>query len=213
MCHTKNFKYLDDLIHSGINEIVLDSDMILSDDEESEYLEGIDLDVDDIIIDGNGYTIDACKKTRIFTCTGRNILIKNITLKNGFTEMGAGAIYNAENSILTIMNSTFNQNMATGLDYGRILFGGTGGAIINQGELCILRSSFNENIANNNGGAISNAGNLRIIGSKLNKNKTKSNDGAINNSYEAKLSIIGSTLNGNISEYRGGAIYNDFLPH
>ena len=33
----RNFKYLDDLIHSGIGEIVLDSDIILNSDEESEY--------------------------------------------------------------------------------------------------------------------------------------------------------------------------------
>ena len=38
---SKNFKYLDELIHSGVKEIVLDSDIVLSDGEESEYLEGI----------------------------------------------------------------------------------------------------------------------------------------------------------------------------
>lgn len=35
---SKNFKYLDDLIHSGTKEIVLDSDIVLGDGEESEDL-------------------------------------------------------------------------------------------------------------------------------------------------------------------------------
>ena len=76
----KSFKYLDDLIHSGVKEIVLDSDIVLSDDEESDYKNGIKLDVDDLVISGNGHTIDACGKTRIFDCNRINIIIKNVTL-------------------------------------------------------------------------------------------------------------------------------------
>ena len=79
----KNFKYLDDLIHSGAKEIVLNSDIVLSDGEESEYKNGIKLDVNDIVIDGKGYAIDACGKARIFDCTGKNIIVKNIIFKNG----------------------------------------------------------------------------------------------------------------------------------
>ena len=71
-----NFRYLDELIHSGAKEIVLDSDIVLSDGEESEYKDGIKLDVDDLTIDGNRHTIDAQGKARIFCCTGKNINIK-----------------------------------------------------------------------------------------------------------------------------------------
>ena len=57
-----NFKYLDDLIHSGVKEIVLDSDIELDpNNERREYLNGIKLDVDDLTIDGNGHAIDALK--------------------------------------------------------------------------------------------------------------------------------------------------------
>ena len=78
---SKNFKYLDELIHSGIKEIVLDSDIVLSDDEELQYLEGIKLDVDDLIINGNGHRIDAQGKTRIFEANGKNIILKTLYLK------------------------------------------------------------------------------------------------------------------------------------
>ena len=43
----KNFKYLDDFIHSDAKGIILDSDIVLSGGEESEYNGGIKLDVDD----------------------------------------------------------------------------------------------------------------------------------------------------------------------
>ena len=35
---SKNFKYLDNLIHSGAKEVILDSDIVLGDGEESEDL-------------------------------------------------------------------------------------------------------------------------------------------------------------------------------
>ena len=80
MC--KNFKYLDELIHGEASEIVLDADIALSDSEEARYREGIELDVDDLVIDGNGHTIDARGKTQIFDVAGKNILIKNYETRN-----------------------------------------------------------------------------------------------------------------------------------
>ena len=78
----KNFKYLDNQIHSGIKEIVLDSDIILGENESSDSPYIIKLDVNGLVIDGNGYSIDGKNKTCMFICTGENIIIKNITIKN-----------------------------------------------------------------------------------------------------------------------------------
>ena len=105
----KNFKCLDNLIHSGVKEIVLDSDIVLGDDEKYKYLNGIKLDVNDLAIDGNGHAIDARGLTRIFFCTGKNVTIKNMILKNGFSEDG-GAINNWGE--LTITKTTLNKNTA-----------------------------------------------------------------------------------------------------
>ena len=93
MSSPQNFKYLDDLIHSDTEEIILDCDIVLEGMEEYSYYEGISLDVDDLVIDGHGHYIDACKKTRIFNCTASNITIRNITLKNGFNNESGGAVY------------------------------------------------------------------------------------------------------------------------
>lgn len=115
---SQNFKYLDELIHGDAEEIILDSDIALSGMEEYEYYEGIDLDVDDLTIDGNGHSIDACKKARIFNCTASGIKIKNITLKNGFNNESGGAIL-IEDGELTISDSTI-LNSSSGDDGGAI---------------------------------------------------------------------------------------------
>ena len=122
MTFSKNFKYLDDLIHRGVKEIVLGSDIILGEEEKSKYKNGIKLDVDDLIIDGNGHVIDACRRGRIFECTAKNITLKNIRLKNGYTRDEGGAIVNTDK--LTIENSIFVGNTAN-----------NGGAIFNMRRL------------------------------------------------------------------------------
>ena len=73
-----NFREFEELINSGAEVIALTENIIL-DDDESEYLEGINLDVDNLVIDGNGYIIDAYGKTRIFYCNAKNTLgyVKN----------------------------------------------------------------------------------------------------------------------------------------
>ena len=187
----RNFRYLDGLIHSGVKEIVLDSDLVLGDDEESQYLNGIKLDVDDLIIDGDGHTIDAKAKTRIFYCIGRNIAVKNITLKNGFAQDDGGAVRN--DGELTITDSTFIENTAIGSIRVKI---GYGGAISNyKGDLSIISSTFLKNTLRGDGvgGAIGNYnGELSISGSTFSENSATSG-GAIYTTG-SELSIVGYTF-------------------
>ena len=195
----RNFKYLDDLIHSGKNEIVLDSDIFLDEEEESEYLNGIKIDVGDITINGNGHIVDAKGKTRIFETNGKNIILKNIILKNGFTESRGGAIFNTGHGILAINDCLLHENISKR----------HGGAIFNSGgsELTITQSSLNENTANNDGGAINNNGTLTIMQSTINENTANNDGGAIDNN--GILEIIESVFNENTANNGGGAINNN----
>ena len=193
----RNFRYLDELIHSGVKEIVLDSDIVLDPDEKSQYLNGIKLDADDLAIDGNGHAIDAQGLTRIFFCTGKNIIIKNIILKNGFTIENGGAINNEGE--LTITESTLTENTTKN---------GDGGAINNEGELTITESTLTENTAKY-GGAIHNNGELTITKSTLTGNTAHRYGGAIHNNKGGELTITESTLNNNTAHWKGGAIYNN----
>ena len=234
MTFSKNFKYLDDLIHSGVKEIILGSDIILGEEEKSKYKNGIKLDVDDLIIDGNGHVIDACRRGRIFECTAKNVTLKNIRLKNGYTRDEGGAIVNTdkltiEDSIfvgntannggaifnkgdLTIINSLFRKNSAyfgimdTYL-YQCLEILPSGGAIENNRRLTIKQSTFTENTAEDSGGAILNRkGELTIIESIISHNKSIRDGGAIEN--YGVLIIRRSKLNSNLAFDSGGAIFN-----
>ena len=197
---SKNFRYLDKLIHAGSKKIILDCDIKLGGKlEQIKYSLGIKLDVDDLVIDGNGHTIDAKGKTRIFNCSGKNITLKNITIKRGFSDNG-GAIYHCIGADLKIINSIFQENTAQNGEGGAIYDGG--------GDLKIINSTFTSNSADLDGGAIFNLeGKLTINKSVFNENAAY-NGGAVHNDSGGELTIIESTLIDNIAEWSGGAIDN-----
>ena len=191
----RSFMHLDNLIHRGEKEILLDADIVLDEYEQSDYIEGIGLDVDDIVIDARGHSIDACGKVRIFNCTGKNIEIRNMDLKNGYAEGHGGAILNSGD--LTIRSSSIASSKADN----------NGGAIFNKGKMIIEDTYIIENKAVRSGGAILNSdGDMDISHSEFRFNIAEEWGGAIYNSGE--LNISDSILNENISHYRGGAIFN-----
>ena len=93
-----------------------------------------------ITIDGQGFKIDAQKKSRIFNITAENVVLKNIIFTNGKTTGNGGAVY-FENSG-TVTNCNFTGNSAY-----------NGGAInIIQGS--VKNCNFTNNNATKYGGAI-----------------------------------------------------------
>ena len=194
---SKNFRYFDDLIHSGVNEIVLDADIVLDKWERPKYAEGIILDVDRLVIDGNGHSIDACGKVGIFRCSGKNITIKNTTFKNGLS-VGGGAIYNQDSGDLVLEACVFSNNTAL-----------NGGAIVNFGKISCRDVDFTDNLAKSeDGGAINNpGGDLVLEDCVFSGNVARRYSGAIHN--HGKISCRDVDFTDNVAkEGAGGAINN-----
>ena len=197
--HARGFRYLDELIHEGGCEIMLDSDIILSDGEESEYGYGIELDIDDLVIDGQNHIIDAKGKAQIFRNSATNVVLKNLTLKRGFAEGGDGGAIQNNGGKLTISNSTLTDNGAIS----------KGGAVINDdGELLIIDSVISKNTAMK-AGAIENVrGEMKITTSTFIKNTSREFGGAIYH-FGGKLEIEDSKFSeNNVGLFKGGAIYS-----
>lgn len=55
----------------------------MDEDEQLFFEGGIELDEDNLTIDGQNHVIDANNLSRIFYITGKNITLKNIIFKNG----------------------------------------------------------------------------------------------------------------------------------
>ena len=70
-----------------------------------------------ITINGNGYTIDAQHKSRIFNVTANNVVLNDIKFINGNATSG-GAIHNIGNN-LNVTNCVFEKNSA---EYGGAIF-------------------------------------------------------------------------------------------
>ncbi len=168
--------------------------------------------------------INGTNSAQIFTIkSGVNVTIQNLTFVNGNATQNltfanknitaGGAICNFGN--LTVLNSIFTGNTATGSDVSDKHNVG-GGAVFNAGDLTVNNSKFIDNLATGNlignngtlGGAICNIGNLIVNGSTFTGN-TATAGGAIGN--VGILTILNSTFSGNIATGNitaGGALYN-----
>ena len=191
-----DFKYLDDLIHSGVKKISLDDDVVITYEELSNYPNGIKLDVDDLEIEGNKKTISAQGKTRIFEVTGKNISFKDITLKHGAADEGA-AIYVHEDSFLKMRNVFIMESNAEI----------NGGAIYNKGKLEFRNVSCIDNIAKNNGGGIFNdkTGDMFLTYCGFYTNEAGENGGGIYNIGQMEIKK-NSRVSRNKAK-KGGGIY------
>ena len=80
------------------------------DSGDSGYRGGIIISKDNIVIDGDGHTIDGAGQARIFNITSNNVTLKNINFLNGYSEGNGSAIYTYGN--LNILDSIFFNNTA-----------------------------------------------------------------------------------------------------
>ena len=140
-----------------------------------------------------GTVIDAQGKDIFHISSGINVIILNLTFKNGTSSIG-GAISNKGN--LTVNNCNFTGNKASVV----------GGAIINYGALIAKNCTFTGNIAMRNGGAIANSGTCIVTGCTF-TNNTAVKGGVVFN-YGSNLTVVDSNFKGNYADF-GGSIYNE----
>jgi hypothetical protein len=159
----------------------------------------------DTAIDGGSLiTISGGNSVGVFSVnTGVKFTVQNLTIANGSSAGGyGGGIYNI--GALTVTNSTFSRNSATGTN-------GYGGGIFNYGgTLTVTNSTFAGNSATGTyggGGGIDNySGTLTVTNSTFAGNSAGGDGGgAISNG--GTLTVINSTFSGN-SAPAGGSITN-----
>lgn len=137
-----------------------------------------------VTINGNGYTIDAQHKSRIFNIAANNVILNNLTFINGNATSG-GAICNSGN--LTVTNCIFTQNSAE-----------LGGAIFSKGNDVTIRDSIFKNNAANYGGANYFDGTLKnlILTGEFTNNVAQVSGGA--NYFKGSASNV--LIDGNFSD-------------
>ncbi|WP_295615591.1 right-handed parallel beta-helix repeat-containing protein [uncultured Methanobrevibacter sp.] len=131
-------------LQDEINNCHENDTIILKNDIYQEGLNQISISKS-LIIDGNGYIIDAQQKSGIFTIRSSNVILRNINFRNaGGETSGAIEIYQSD---CVIENCNFENNSGR-FNGAAILLGG--------GSLYVSNSTFKNNSANasKSGGAV-----------------------------------------------------------
>ena len=193
------------------------------------YMNGVVINKKNLTINGNNHTIDALSKSRIFYVTSEDVVLNNITYKNGVADVG-GAIYvNGSTTNLIISNATFENNLAN--IYGGAVFwnsssgninhaifnnnyavgpGSNGGAVYWNATHCnISYTSFTDNQAKNHGGALySNADKTELDHVNFTRNQATNNGGAA--WIKSDSTITNSNfINNKAIDGSGGAVWFD----
>ena len=190
-----SFTDLEQKINNTTGILTLSEDYIYDGSVDSKFSDGIPINKN-LIIDGNGKTIDADGQIRIFNISyGVEVTMENITFQNGNTTEGGGAIFCIGE--LTVKNCTFTDNKAR-----------MGGALFTTTQhLTVEDSTFKNNSASDAGGSIFTGEDTTITGSFFQNNTAP--DGSIYLMYIMN-DVTGeeNLLNYNIILESGIAIYN-----
>jgi hypothetical protein len=104
----RTFSELNKLINSNdLPEVYLNQNYTFNLGSDYDLINGIPINRQ-VIIYGNGYTVDGGNVARIFTVTNPNVIFREIILINGKTDGNGGAI----NGVSTAINCTFRGNSA-----------------------------------------------------------------------------------------------------
>ena len=190
--------FLDAKIAEGETLIFLNKNYTY-DLETDTIINGVSITADNIIIDGNGFTVDANYSSRIFNITGKNVTLQNFKFINGISSGNGGAIYwtSADG---VINNSEFINNTVTTASSS------LGGAIYSPVKLSIFNSNFTDNNASYRGGAVYVNAALTLDNCTFINNTAINHGGAVTLNGAANITyckFINNTANA-----AAGAIYN-----
>ena len=147
----ESFSSLQALINQNYGGVLnLNSDYMFdsSDSSEDWDLNGPIMISNSITINGNGHYLDADSSNSIFSITGDNVILKNITLLNGFN-------YNSMSSLDVSGKNVELQDCTIEGCFYYLDHENNGGAVYWTGsDGKITNSTFNLNYANQYGGAV-----------------------------------------------------------
>ena len=167
----------------------------------SDYVGGGEVNINkQITINGNGHSIDTSHASRIFMINADNVVLKNLRLLNGNTDMWGGAIY-CEHP-LTIDNCEFISNHAK---Y-------KGGALYSFTELTVTNTIFSKNSAENGGAVYLESSHALFKNVKFLENQADWSSGALLSLYESNTTVEGCIfINNYATQYSDAVCGNNYL--
>ena len=132
---------LQNEINKSTAQLNITQDYIYNNATDSKYKTGISIVNRNIVINGNGHTIDGSNQVRMFNVNSSNLTINNLVFANGFAKNGGG-LYSSSSNV-TLNNVTFINIKTTSYS----------SCLSTNGNLIVRDSSF-INTTSSKGGAI-----------------------------------------------------------
>ena len=102
------FNNLDYVISCSEDYALLNQSFTFDSAQDMDYVNGIGIHGNNLIIDGNNHIINGTSLARMFNVTGNNITFQNLVFVNGASENG-GVLYITGNNV-KLINCTFKDN-------------------------------------------------------------------------------------------------------
>ena len=185
----KDLYYMTSAANETLN---LENDFIFNENTDSQFKNGINLNRDNLTVNGNSHIIDAKNLSRIFNITAVNVTLANIQFKNAFHN-NTGAVSYITGDKVKIINCTFSNNHAE-VEAAAIYLTGN--------DAYIYNCSFINNSAKYTGAILIRSHNGRICDSYFENNTAQISAAAIG------LAVRNNTSIENCVFYRNGA-YNE----
>ena len=187
-----SYAELDQAIKNAGDKLILNKSYKYS--NEKQYENGIEINKDNFILEGNGFTIDGANLTRAFNVKGANVIIENLNFINCKSDFG-GAIYWTGNGGV-VSGCNFTDCNAT--EGGAIYWAGADGSVSG--------CNFTDCNAANGGGAI-NCYSVDGSVSGCNFTDCSAGYGGAINWYAFNGSVSGCSFTNCSASQAGGAIY------
>uniref|UniRef100_UPI0025FE6CA1 right-handed parallel beta-helix repeat-containing protein n=1 Tax=uncultured Methanobrevibacter sp. TaxID=253161 RepID=UPI0025FE6CA1 len=188
-----DFDRLQDLIDDATS-LVINLTRNYTYNEFDSITEGIIINIP-VIINGNGFVIDAKGKSRVFNVQATDVIIENLTIKNAKFNGDGGAVYFAQSGMA--INCNFTDNKVTG-DYSQ------GGAVYFYGDGNVTNCNFTDNTAKF-GGAVYFNSNGDVTNCNFTNNSATSEGGAIR--FNSEGTVTNCNFTNNSATAHGGAVY------
>ncbi|MDO5826234.1 MAG: C1 family peptidase [Methanosphaera sp.] len=192
--NSASYNTLQKEINKSEKSLTLKSDYRYTD---SDSVNGVVLNKNNMVIDGKGHTIDGSGKARVFVVSAKNVVLKNMIITNGRSEVGS-ALGFTEGATLSTINVTFTNNYASNI------------GCIFLDENCKYTST-NDKFINCNS---KNEGIVTLRGATVNinqgyfKSKYTLNKGFISSIYTSRIDVSNTTFTNTQSKY-STAIFGD----
>ena len=215
-----DFSTLNDEINlaSQTKTLNLTKDYTYNPKNDKNYSNGININIDGLVIDGQGHTINANNQAAIFNIKSNDVILKNLVIINANRNSNGGAIYwDGLNGKIT--DSLFN-NCTSAKSGGAIYFKNSvtisnskftenravfGGAVDFEDKNIAENCEFENNYATYLGGAVYSSGHSNFLNSAFTQNEAGDGGGI----YFFSTGLVENTLfEKNIAIGYGGAITN-----